>query len=249
MNQSKDSKRVRWTNVASGVSLCVICVWFFSWYFEPLLEGRILLGKEPLILQTPSELPDKTISSAPGTSLSYLGYSFEVPWVDIEREKITRRPNMVIVPFRSGGLIWLSVYPPRETISILAKSSVNFCSIIGNRACESDYEFENLALSTTPAELGWFKSRTRNARAFTLLLMKTVDLTGRSEIFSVESKEFKGFQFGTSSTNGGPVDDLYSDGGKVKLMFGRKPGHITQPEINRMVQTLHHIRVNPIAAN
>jgi len=251
VNQLGDSKRLRWNQVICGVALVVLCAWCFVWYFEPLLKARLLLGKEPLILQTPSELPDKTISTAPGMSLSYLGYSFEVPWVDIEREKMTTRPNMVIVPFRSGSLIWLSVYPTRYTLNILTRSSADFCAIVGNAACESDYEFENLALRTRPDELGWFKSRTHNARAFSLLLMKTVDLygSGRSEIFSVESKEFKGFQFGAFSTNGGAIDELYSNGGKVKLMFGGKSGRITQSEINRIVQTLHQTRVNPIAAN
>lgn len=232
--------------MARGVALCAICVWFFSWYFEPLLKGRILLEKDPLILRIPSELPDKTISTAPGISLSYLGYSFEVPWVDIEREKITTRPNMVIVPFRSGSLIWLSVYPPHDTLNILTRSGADFCAIIGKAACESDYEFEDLALRTRPDDLGWFESRRHNVRALTLLIMKTVALPGsvRSEIFSVESMEFKGFQFRPASVNGGTMDDLYSDVGKVKLVFGRA----TQPEINRVIQTLHHIRANPIGA-
>jgi hypothetical protein len=244
--QPKDSNRGRWANVTCGVALVVLLGCCFAWYFEPLLKSRFFLGKDPLLLETLFELPDKTFSTTPGLPLSYLGYSFEVPWVDIDREKIVVRPNMVILPFRSGSVIWMSVYPPAKTLNILAKSSPNFCAIIGNRACESDYEFENLALRTTPDQLGWFKSRTHNKRVLFLLLIKTVTLTdsGGPEIFSVTSREFKGFQFRPASANGATMDDLYSDGGEVQLRFGR----VTQPEINRIVQTLHHIRVDPTAA-
>jgi len=132
----------------------------------------------------------------------------------------------------------MSVYPPGYTLNILKRPSARFCAILGKPACESDYESEKLALGTRPDELSWFNSRRHNGKVFFLLLMKTVTLTGSggSEIFYVESKEFKGFQFKSSSASGGTTDDLYFDGGKVQLRFGR----MTQPEINRVVQTLHH---------
>ena len=56
--------------------------------------------------------------------------------------------------------------------------------------------------------------------------------------------DFKGFQQGNPDVKqDGVAVNLYSDEGSVELIFGeqndKNSGGITQPEINRIVQSLH----------
>jgi hypothetical protein len=91
--------------VLLAVAIAAGCFGLFFWYFRFLLAAKKLVREEPVVAETPCALPDKTISTAPGMSLSYLGYSFEVPWVDIDKAKLHKGNNTAVIPFRSGATI------------------------------------------------------------------------------------------------------------------------------------------------
>ena len=60
-------------------------------------------------------------------------------------------------------------------------------------------------------------------------------------IFSVQSREFNGFQYGDlKNAPGEIVDELYADNGKVEFIFDRKDPRtmsISQSDITRVIQT------------
>jgi len=242
--------------VALAAAIAAGCIGLFFWYFQFFLAARRLVREQPVVAEIPSALPDQTISTAPGMSLSYLGYSFEVPWVDIDQASVQTRNNTAVIPFRSGATIVLMRHSPGEMLEVLEKPSPTemhrrLCALYGDYGCESDYQLMNLAFATRPDELGWFTPRDKDARGLALLTLKMIYITDPSGLFSIETKEFKGFQIG-DITKGKrrAVDDLYSDGGKVEFVFGGKPtqgGAISQPEINRVLQTLHKISAAPTA--
>ena len=60
----------------------------------------------------------------------------------------------------------------------------------------------------------------------------------------MQNQSFKGFQQGNAEAReNGVVVNLYSDDGSVELIFTEKnnlaSAEVTQPEINRIIQSLH----------
>jgi hypothetical protein len=82
-----------------------------------------------------------------------------------------------------------------------------------------------------------------------LLMVKAICVGGdpNSGIFSVQGKEFKGFQYGRPPS---PLHhlsvELFPENGHLDLLFGQKengPTIISQADINRVVQTIHKVPV------
>jgi len=76
-----------------------------------------------------------------------------------------------------------------------------------------------------------------------LLLLKSAAVRETSGLFLIETEEFRGFQFGDpAKAHGEILDELYGNDMGLEFIFGRKekkPLGISQPEINRVIQTVH----------
>lgn len=217
----------------------------FFLYFQAVFVARDLAKREPQLQATLLDLPDKTISTAPGKALSYLGYSFEVPWSDVDATNVKIRGNTAVIPFHSGITMVFMTNPSREILDTLEKPSPEimhkrFCAVYGVEACDSDYGFFKLVFDTRPNDISWFAPRGRNEAELFLLLLKMGLLRDKSGTFLIQTQRFSGFQFGDLAKNGGhgAFDDLYSHDKKLEFIFGRKAGQLSQAEINRVIQTL-----------
>src|SRR5579863_9482415 len=80
----------------------------------------------PVARIVPTELKDHSVSQAPGTKLSYLGYEFEVPWNDLDEAKTVLYPKdkpqktRVVLAFQSGLRLMVTAVPPREFAQLWA---------------------------------------------------------------------------------------------------------------------------------
>lgn len=77
-----------------------------------------------------------------------------------------------------------------------------------------------------------------------MLIIKSITLPepASSGIFSFETREFYGFQYGDPTKAPKKiVANLYSADGKVEFIFAKKnaPVEMRQSEINRVLQSLH----------
>jgi hypothetical protein len=91
----------------------------------------------------------------------------------------------------------------------------------------------------------WSLSTGLHYREDVLLMVKSIMPVKAAEsgIFSVESQSYKGFQQGNPRRHPEHMDvDLYADDGGVEVIFALKdyhnPAGLTQPEINRILQSL-----------
>jgi len=71
-------------------------------------------------------------------------------------------------------------------------------------------------------------------------------------IFNLQNQEYKGFQQGNPGTSRDSlVVDLYSDDDHFEMILQQKnynnPAGVTQPEINRIVQSVHRLRPSEVA--
>jgi hypothetical protein len=112
---------------------------------------------------------------------------------------------------------------------------------------QSDYNFKRLILETTPDKITIFTD-SRSAVSHGVLLMVKAMCVGsdaNSGIFSVQGKQFKGFQYGLPQNPPKQLSvELFPADGHLDLIFGQKKNGsttISQADINRVVQTIHRV--------
>jgi hypothetical protein len=192
---------------------------------------------------------DKSIAEAPGTKLSYFGYEFEVPWSDLDETQTKLYPkeksekNRVDLRFRSGLRLFVTAVPAKSW----AKEWAATLKVPESSFVESDYSFERRLYEFTPDKMNkWALSPQVHFREQYLLIIKSVGLSRFAEtgIFNLQNQSYRGFQLGNPQVRqDGIIVHMFSDEGSVEMIFSQKhyrsPAGVTQPEINRIVWSLH----------
>lgn len=230
-------------------------------------SARIAL---PVSRVVPTELPDHSISQATGTRLSYVGYEFEIPWDDLDESKTQLYPKdklakfRAVLSFRSGLRLLVNALPPRELADGFTNGELGFGKLspqaiellFGHGAAASDYTLVNNIYQFTPDKMHNLSlSESLHAREAVLLTIKSIMPSSSAEtgIFRVQNQNYKGFQQGNPVKHPkGIIVSLYSDDGGVEFIFSNQdyhdPAAVTQPEINRIVQTVHKAEPNSAVA-
>jgi hypothetical protein len=215
----------------------------------------------PIARVVPTYLLDRSVSQAPGTKLSYFGYEFEVPWTDLDDTETRLYPKdkpdkvRADLRFRSGLRLLVTAIPPKSWAAELAVDLKVPPQRVELTFGESDYSFCKTVYEFTPEKMNhWSLSERVHARDFFLLLIKSMVLPGPAEtgIFNLENQNYRGFQIGNPQVrHDGVVVHLFSDEGSVEMIFSQKDyrgaSAITQPEINRVVQSLHRVPKSGVA--
>lgn len=223
----------------------------------------------PVTKVLPANLSDTSSSNTAGTKLSLGGYDFEVPWDDLDASKTELFPKdkpqktMARFRFRSGLQLAVFSAPPHSFYDQFTKeikmSPEAFAAVFGSRASTSDYEFVKRVFEFSPATIPhWTTSSAVQSRVMVLLLTKSIMPAKSAEtgIFNLRNAGYEGFQQGnpqdSRTSQDGLLLSLYSVDGDFEILIGEKdytaPGGVTQPEINRIVQTLHKVEPNaPVA--
>jgi hypothetical protein len=221
----------------------------------------------PAARVVPTDLKDLSVSQAPGMKLSYLGYEFEVPWTDLDESKTQLYPKdnpdkkMAFLFFRSGLRLVVKTVPPREWAHYFATdwklSPQQVDAFMGREAAKSDYIFIKNIYAFTPNSMHyWALSPRLHYREQMLLLIKSIVPSKPAEtgIFNVQDQSRKGFQQGDPRVRQDTlVLNLYSDDDSVEITFLQKdyqsPAGVTQPEINRVVQSLRKTATSEVATS
>jgi hypothetical protein len=223
----------------------------------------------PVTRVLPVDLRDVSVSQAGGTKLSYLGYDFEVPWSDLDESKTEvfpkDKPNKTVARFhfRSGLQLVVFAVPPHffydQYTKEIKMEPTGFASAFGSQATTSDYEFVKRVFEFSPDEIPhWTTTPRIQSRVTALLLTKSIIPTkfAQTGIFNLHNAAYKGFQQGNPNdqrtSKDGLLLSLYSDDGGVEIMISErdyKASCVTQPEINRIVQSFHRTEPRAIAAS
>lgn len=221
----------------------------------------------PITRVVPTDLKDRSVSQAAGAKLSYLGYEFEVPWSDLDESKTELYPkdkldkSMARLHFRSGLQLIVITGRPHSMADQMTKTDFKmspqaFAAVFGQLASDSDYAFMKRVLEFSPEKMHpWALSTAVASREQVLLVIKSIVPSKPAEtgIFNVGNAIYKGFQQGNPEIRQDMLlIDLYSASGTFEIIFMQKNfanSHgVIQPEINRIVQTLHRNATNsPIA--
>jgi hypothetical protein len=240
----------RWRRILLTLGIvavvCALYAWFFGFQTTTILETWWIGRKSPIVKETPRALGDLSISPAPGMKLSYLGYDFVVPWDDLDPSKTRYYPRRVMLAFRSGKVILFSRGQPREFVNTVLQNTDpdSFRYLYGEAPLQSDYAMHRLILEATPEKIKLLTPQKETVGVSMLLVIKAITVPEKSGIYAVQTEDFRGFQYGDPRRQPRHVvADLFADDGGVEFIFaGQGKGHpfgISQPEINRVLQTVH----------
>jgi hypothetical protein len=241
----------KWKRILTLLAILVIVggtyLWFFGVQTASALMVRYQCRKLPDVAKTPLSLSDLSISSVEHKSVSYFGYEFELPWDDVDEEKDKTGKTIHVTSFHSGNAFWFSTFPPKDFVNGVIKTGnldpQDLKQLYGEDAIESDYAFHEKMLAVTPSEITPFISRRQAISRQTLLIIKAISMPKASSgIFSVQTKDFKGFQFENPETRPSRITvELFSNEGGINVMFMQRAGApvISQREINRVIQSIH----------
>ncbi|HEV2195414.1 MAG TPA: hypothetical protein VGR55_07510 [Candidatus Acidoferrum sp.] len=239
--------------------LSAVYLWFFGPQTVAAIGARYYITrKAPVVSMAPAQLTDLSISRSPGKKLSYFGYEFEVPWSDMDNSKSKMiGDNKELIAFQSGNTLSVWHGSPRAFVnSVLSNDKIDPSTIrriYGDEALSSDSAFYRTLLETTPEKITPFMPRQDAVGRAFLLIVKGIILPRgtQSGIFAVTAGEFSGFQFGRPQNQSGEVSvRLFSATGSLNFIFVHPAGGptvISQPDINRILQTLHKSASPPIA--
>lgn len=255
-------RRILITAVVTLVITFTVVRWA-AWVTLTLWEARRATAVAKVV---PTELTDDTVSPAHGTKLSYLGYDFEIPWTDLDGSKPELYPKdkpdktAVVLTFRSGLRLRVTAFSPGEWKTLFTTdfklSPQQFEQFVGHEGAKSDYVFLRALYEFTPDKMHyWAWSSSTHAHDAMVLMLKSIAPAKAAEtgIFNVQKGSFRGFQQGSPAARPDQIlVTLYSGDGNVEFTLWQKgyknPAGITQPEINRIVQSIHKVRPSEVVA-
>lgn len=226
--------------VTAAITLGVIAIAAF-WILPVSLSLIAARNASPITRMVPTELKDLSVAQAPGRKLSYFGYEFEIPWDDLDESQARigskDNPSLVILPFRSGLRLIVRV-------SLQGPDPMLTPHYVYNMS-KSLYEF-------TPEKMHfWALSPSLHYDERLALMGKATMLSGSADtgIFKIQSQNYRGFQLGNPESHPQKITvTLYSDEGSIEFIFVLNayphPAAVTQPKINRIVQSLRKVPQN-----
>lgn len=213
----------------------------------------------PGVKVTPRPLTDYSISDAPGTTLSYFGYGFEVPWNAEFKTKTFGERGLVQLQFESGQNV--TFISPTNQGGLLTEITQdrsmhmeNLQLIFGDLMNRSAYDQYSALLNASPATIRAFGPRSKAVQGVTLLTIKAIALPSNLEtgVFSFALQDKRGFQIGDPRRSRRvdlEVLDIRGHYVEIICASGKDGPNLTQPELNRMLKSLRLVSVDYFAAH
>ena len=207
-----------------------------------VLKLRKTLPHDQSLYAMPEQLISTESSEGLGTTLSYFGYQFEVPWIGVENQY--QGPSLVVVRFNSGQVVMFQ--NPMETLKIL-KATRKVFEAWGNTAALSNYSAYDYVLHVTPRQMSVFMPRQEAVRVAALLPIKyAFAYKSESGLYSFDWANIKGFQCGSPGLTRTIIVNAFDrNDAPIQLIFSTKDGSqavLSQSDINRVLTT---IRLSP----
>ena len=250
-------------SLATGVVFLVIAAGTYAWYFGfatiAIVEALYTSKQVPIVRKVPVHLRDSALTQTPGRKVAFCGYDFDVPWSDLNDSKTKSSPTKRVMYFDSGLVVAVTCIPPRTFVNtFLSEGKItpeDFRQVYGDDALQSDYALTRLMLETTPNKIT-IRTRPKDASAtLAMLIVKSLAIPpADSGMFLLHSDEFDGFQYEDPTLHPKRVlVDLFAPNLSLEFVFllnheGASP-HLSQSDINRVVQTVHKERTSPAFAN
>lgn len=245
------------------VALLCVLLDAFGAMLGPPLTALFLIRREAKLIPglnvVPRPLTDYSVSDASGTTLSYFGYSFDVPWnahFQIRQASNNSSTSGIVgLEFASGQ--YLIVIAPKNQDGLLSEiaqdpslGGANFGLEFSDLIKRSAYDQYSALLNTSPSTIRAFGPRAEAARGQLLLMIKGIALpvSLKTGAFSFQFPNKRGFQIGDPGKSKRiDLEILDLEGHYVEIICSvRNDIWLTQPELNRILKTIHTVPVLPV---
>jgi hypothetical protein len=241
-----------WTfMVTIGVILCIFA-YCYLWGPQTVMAYALRKQAKRIVIlnEKPRPLTVVSANSAPGRKLVQGGFSFEVPWEDLDVPNSKSGANVAAFRFRSGRtILFVGPSPNQDALLSSAEESFgdgrgNLKKLLGAEASRTNYGFQRAILEETPGRISPFMPQRDAMRSSMLLVLKGISSAGgETGLFEVQSSSWKGFQFDDPSKTPKRVTlELYDNHDQhVEIIF--RPGAtedagVTQADVNRVLESL-----------
>ena len=252
--------------VGRVVALLTIFTVLLNFLGPPILiffTARWEAKKIPAVRVTAQPLADYSVSDAPGTAVSCLGYSFEVPWNASFKtkgpQKGSTKGGIVQLTFDSGQilLIWAPANENGLFNEIVQDQSMHMEGLrltLGDLMNRSAYDQYSALLNASPSAVRAFGPRSVAIRGETLLTIKAIAMPASLETgaFSFQLPDKRGFQIGDPQKSRSIDLEIFDMNGhnlEIICASGRGSIELTQPELNRILRTLHPVPTDSLTAH
>jgi len=212
---------------------------------------RMEARKVPAVKVAPRELVDYSVSNSSGTTLSYFGYEFDVPWDAHFKQRLGK--GLVSLQFESGQSL-IFIVPENQSgllTEIVEDHSLKMGGlrlVFGDLMTRSAYEQYRVLLNTTPESIQAFGPRAEAVRGVTLLTIKAIAFGPglESGAFSFDLPGKRGFQIGDPQKSRRVHLEVFDTAGHhIEISCGSTNGNIrfSQPELNSILTSLHAVSV------
>jgi hypothetical protein len=249
-------QRKRWKKNAIWVVSSIVVGWLIyvealnliAWHF-----ARQTALKYPNLAVLPEPLPDRTVAELSGITIEHFGFSFQVPWKNIDKQ----RDFSTISLFNFGdgpSLIIYSSSTHPDLVTLMRNSGIQrdrgADELFGSDALRSSYDLAAAELHAQPTQARWWANRRQNVRTGILLGFKGMYITDADQIYDLNYPGMRGFQLGDPAIPPYKVKlDLYdkSDRHYEIVITGKDRNHpfVSQAEINAIAASLHSTEASP----
>lgn len=252
---------VSWTRLGKAILVVFGVLWLIAgigllgfYQLTPWLTARDLyrgpnsLNDPASFNQIPASLPNKEVTPLSGVHIESYGFGFRVPWNETPLER-KERGVTALAYLRSGtGMLIIdpaSLLDSAHSIRSIAKAN----KIRDLERPISNYDLMAEAMASTPDQVKWWQTPTRNARTLTLLELKGTTLRSFGALYRIDFGNWRGFQEGDPSIAPYKVQlNLFDSADQhLEVLISGKQGSgpvISQAEVNAIVASIEPISPN-----
>src|ERR1700730_8470715 len=92
-------------------------IWFFGFAAIAVIEAQYAAKQAPIVKKVPARLSDYAVTRSSGSKLVFCGYSFDVPWSDLNDSRTKSNPTKIVMYFESGLVVAATCSPPRTFVN------------------------------------------------------------------------------------------------------------------------------------
>jgi hypothetical protein len=229
--------------------ICLVAAVLIFVYANPiasLLYAKWEVRNDTKLWVVPTPLRLVAAQPPKGKTMSYFGYEFESPWIEVKRER--KAESITILNF-SGGQVIVLLDPAHDVDELqlmkqeATRRGIRPKSVFGEEAARSRYALLSMTWNLTPGDLRLFSSTRKMATNSAFLLVKKAWMERiKGGLYSFETSWLRGIQ------EGGPVQDdmvivkaFDAQDHKIELWIGSERGanhRPSQEDINRILYSL-----------
>jgi len=195
-------QRVSWKRVGIALGSIFLGMWLLGaviGYLQPWYIAHAE-ARNPKASLMPRSLPNKRVGDlAPRATVNALGYAMKVPWTKVAKS----HESEAVSSFWSESGSSLSVIAMFKSSPMLPTTDGSDPGeveqeqrVFGRKTLSSGYEYLKAEMDSSPRDVSLFQSPAKNARAMTLLMMKTAEVQDATAIYPISFGSMHGFQFG-----------------------------------------------------